>query len=214
MKTKVYITRHGETEWNTQGRFQGFANSDLTELGVKQAIWLEQRIRNLDIDIIYSSPTGRAYETTKILEKSRGIGIITHDGLREINVGCWEGKTQDEIRELSTDNHFNFWNKPSLYIPSEGAETYEAMADRSFATINEIIKNNQGKRILIVTHTIVIKTFMSKLEGRDIDTIWNPPFVKQTSLTEIDFDNDSYEIILNADMSHHEYSFKEFNQFK
>lgn len=214
MKTKVYITRHGETEWNTQGRFQGFANSDLTELGVKQAVWLEQRIKDLDIDIIYSSPTGRAYETAKILEKSRGIGITTHDGLREINVGCWEGKTQDEIRELSTDNHFNFWNKPSLYIPSEGAETYEVMADRSFATINEIIKNNQGKRILIVTHTIVIKTFMSRLEGRDIDTIWNPPFVKQTSLTEIDFDNDSYEIILNADMSHHEYSFKEFNQFK
>lgn len=214
MRTKLYITRHGETEWNTQGRFQGFANSDLTELGVKQAIWLEQRIRDLDIDIIYSSPTGRAYETAKILEQSRGIGITTHDGLREINVGGWEGKTQDEIKELCTDNHFNFWNKPSLYVPLEGAETYEQMADRSFATINEIIKSNQGKRILIVTHTIVIKTFMCRLEGRDIDTIWNPPFVKQTSLTEIDFENDSYEIILNADMSHHEYSFKEFNQFK
>lgn len=214
MKTKLYLTRHGETIWNTEGRFQGFANSNLTELGIKQAQWLEKRIRDLSIDVVYSSPTGRAFETAKILEKQRGIGIITNDGLREINVGIWEGKTQTEIKNICEKNHFNFWNKPSKYIPTDGAESYEEMAKRSFETIMEIINMNKGKTILIVTHTITIKSFMCLLEDREIDTLWNPPFVKQTSLTEIDFFDDYYEIILNADMSHHEYSFKEFNQFK
>lgn len=212
--TKLYLTRHGETIWNTEGRFQGFANSDLTDLGVKQAQWLERRIRDLEIDVVYSSPTGRAYDTAKILEERRNVGITTHDDLREINVGVWEGKNQDEIRELCQENHFNFWNKPSKYVPTEGAESYNEMADRSFKAVSDIVKSNKGKRILVVTHTITIKSFMCRLENRDIDTLWNEPFVKQTSLTEIHFTDDSYEIILNADMSHHEYSFTEFNQFK
>lgn len=214
MTTKLYLTRHGETVWNTEGRFQGWANSDLTELGIKQAQWLERRIRELEIDVIYSSPTGRAYQTAEILSADRGLEILTHDGLREINVGVWEGKNQDEIKALCTDNHFNFWNIPSKYIPTEGGETYRQMLDRSFAAISEIIKNNEGKRVLVVTHTITIKSFMCMLEKRDVDTLWHEPFVKQTSLTEIDFNGDEYEILLNADMSHHEYSFKEFNQFK
>ncbi|MGL4991979.1 MAG: histidine phosphatase family protein [Sarcina sp.] len=214
MKTKLYLTRHGETLWNTEGRFQGFANSDLTELGIKQGQWLKQRIRDLHIDIIYSSPTGRAFETAKILEEERGIGITKNDGLREINVGVWEGKTQDEIKNICEENHFNFWNKPSKYIPTDGGESYEEMGKRSFETIMEIISKNKGKAILVVTHTITIKSFMNLLQNKKIDTLWDPPFVKQTSLTEIDFFDDYYEIILNADMSHHEYSFKEFNQFK
>ncbi|MGL4452116.1 MAG: histidine phosphatase family protein [Sarcina sp.] len=214
MKTKLYLTRHGETIWNTEGRFQGWANSDLTDLGVKQAKWLERRIRDLQIDIIYSSPTGRAYQTAEILRANRDLEIITDDGLREINVGVWEGKNQDEIKSLCKDNHYNFWNEPSKYIPTEGGESYKEMLDRSFNAISEIVKKNEGKRILVVTHTITIKSFICMLEKRGIDTLWHEPFVKQTSLTEIDFDSDEYEILLNADMSHHEYSFREFNEFK
>ena len=214
MTTKLYLTRHGETIWNTQGRFQGWANSDLTELGIQQAKWLERRMKELQIDVIYSSPTGRAYKTAEILKGNRELEITTHDGLREINVGIWEGKSQDEIKSLSTENHYNFWNVPSKYIPTEGGETYRQMLDRSFNAISEIIKSNEGKNILIVTHTITVKSFMCMLEKRDIDTLWQEPFVKQTSLTEIDFDGEDYNILLNADMSHHEYSFKEFNEFK
>ncbi|MGL5574908.1 MAG: histidine phosphatase family protein [Sarcina sp.] len=214
MRTKLYLTRHGETIWNTEGRFQGWANSDLTDLGVKQAKWLERRIRDLQIDIIYSSPTGRAYQTAEILRANRNLKIITDDGLREINVGVWEGKNQEEIKSLCMDNHYNFWNVPSMYVPTKGGESYKEMLDRSFNAISEIVKKNEGKRILVVTHTITIKSFMCMLEKREIDTLWHEPFVKQTSLTEIDFNSDEYEILLNADMSHHEYSFREFNEFK
>lgn len=214
MTTKLYLTRHGETIWNTQGRFQGWANSDLTDLGVKQAQWLEKRMRELEIDVIYSSPTGRAYQTAEVLRGDRKLDILAHNGLREINVGVWEGKNQEEIKALCTDNHYNFWNVPSKYIPTDGGETYEQMLNRSFEAISEIIKSNEGKRILVVTHTITIKSFMCMLEKRDVDTLWHEPFVKQTSLTEIDFNGDEYEILLNADMSHHEYSFREFNEFK
>lgn len=212
--TKLYLTRHGETIWNTIGKFQGWGNSDLTELGVLQAKWLAKRMEDLKIDVIYSSPTGRAYDTACIVKGDRNLEIIKVDDLREINTGQWEGLTQDEIKVLGEENHYNFWNKPSLFIPSKGAETFDEIKNRSFKAITEIIEKNKGKNILVVTHTITIKSFMCALEHRDIDTLWGEPFVKQTSLTEIDFYDNGYEIILNSDMSHHEYSFKEFNEFK
>lgn len=212
--TKLYLTRHGETIWNTIGKFQGWSNSDLTELGVKQAKWLAQRMKDLKIDIIYSSPSGRAYDTAIIVKGDRNLEVITCDGLKELNVGVWEGNIQEDIKNDSEENHYNFWNKPSGFIPPEGAESFYDIKKRSFNTIMDIVKNNEGKNILVVTHTITIKSFMCALQDRDIDTLWHEPFVKQTSLTEIDFVGNEYKILLNADIAHHEYAFKEFNEFK
>ncbi len=81
--TKLYITRHGETLWNTEGRMQGWNDSPLTDLGIKQAEWLRERIKDLKIDVIYSSPSGRAYNTAEIIKGNRELQVIKHDGYRE-----------------------------------------------------------------------------------------------------------------------------------
>lgn len=61
--TKLYLTRHGETEWNEKGIIQGWGDSPLTALGIKQAEWLRDRMKDIHIDVIYASPIGRAYNT-------------------------------------------------------------------------------------------------------------------------------------------------------
>ncbi|MBB6624134.1 histidine phosphatase family protein [Clostridium gasigenes] len=209
--TKLYITRHGETEWNTKGIMQGFGNSPLTELGREQGKWLRDRMKDLHIDVIYSSPSGRAYETAEIIKGDRDIELLADDGLREINMGQWEGLCQDEIKELSEENHFNFWNLPSKYISVAGENYYESR-ERSYNTIIKILEKEKGKTILIVTHTVTLKGFLNMLQNQEIDSIVKPPFIKQTSLTEIDFNEDGYKIINLACMEHHEYSRKEFNE--
>ncbi|MBU3104492.1 histidine phosphatase family protein [Clostridium gasigenes] len=209
--TKLYITRHGETEWNTKGIMQGFGNSPLTELGREQGKWLRDRMKDLHIDVIYSSPSGRAYETAEIIKGDRDIELLADDGLREINMGQWEGLCQDEIKELSEENHFNFWNLPSKYISVAGENYYESR-ERSYNTITKILEKEKGKTILIVTHTVTLKGFLNMLQNQEIDSIVKPPFIKQTSLTEIDFNEDGYKIINLACMEHHEYSRKEFNE--
>lgn len=210
--TKLYITRHGETEWNTKGIMQGFGNSPLTELGRKQGEWLRDRIKDLHIDVIYSSPSGRAYETAEIIRGDRDIELIAEPGLQEINMGKWEGLNQEQIKELCEENHFNFWNMPSKYM-AQGGENYYETRDRSFNTITKILEKEKGKTILIVTHTITLKGFLNKLQNKDIDDIVKPPFIKQTSLTEIDFEeNGDYEIKNLACMEHHKYSRREFNE--
>ncbi|MBU3134065.1 histidine phosphatase family protein [Clostridium gasigenes] len=209
--TKLYITRHGETEWNTKGIMQGFGNSPLTELGREQGKWLRDRMKDLHIDVIYSSPSGRAYETAEIIKGDRDIELLADDGLREINMGQWEGLCQDEIKELSEENHFNFWNLPSKYISVAGENYYESR-ERSYNTITKILEKEKGKTILIVTHTVTLKGFLNMLQNQEIDSIVKPPFIKQTSLTEIDFNEEGYKILNLACMEHHEYSRKEFNE--
>ncbi|ATD54213.1 histidine phosphatase family protein [Clostridium chauvoei] len=212
--TKLYLTRHGETEWNTQGIMQGWGDSPLSELGIKQGEWLAERIKETPIDVIYTSPTGRAYNTAKIVRGNKNIEIIPHDGLREIRVGNWEGLNQDQLRELDEKNYNNFWNTPSKYVPTGNGETFMEVKERSFAAINEILQKEKGRNILVVTHTIALKTFLIALENKDIDTLWEPPFIKQTSLTEIDFDDNGHKYLLTACMKHHKYSKKEYNEFK
>ncbi|EQB85893.1 hypothetical protein M918_16965 [Clostridium sp. BL8] len=77
--TRLYITRHGETLWNTEGRMQGWNDSPLTDLGIKQAEWLRDRIQDEKIDAIYSSPSNRAFKTAEIVRGGREIEIIKHE---------------------------------------------------------------------------------------------------------------------------------------
>lgn len=212
--TKLYLTRHGETEWNEKGIMQGWGDSPLTELGENQAKWLRERMKDIHIDVIYSSPIGRAANTAKIVRGDKDIPLIYHDGLKEIRIGSWEGLSQEEMKSISEENYFNFWNVPSKYIPIGDGESFYQVRDRAFKSINEILEKEKGKTILIVTHTITLKAYLTALEKRDIDTLWDPPFIKQTSLTEINFTEEGYEIPLIACMEHHKYSKKEFNEFK
>lgn len=211
--TKVYLTRHGETEWNEKGIMQGWGDSPLTELAKNQAKWLGERIKDLHIDVIYASPIGRAFNTAEIIKGNREVHLIAHDGLKEIKIGGWEGLSQEEMKAISEENYFNFWNIPSKYIPTGNGENFYEVKDRAFKAINEIIEKEKGKTILIVTHTITLKSYLTALENRDIDTLWDPPFIKQTSLTEINFTDEGYDIPLVACMEHHKYSRKEFNEF-
>lgn len=212
--TRLFLTRHGETEWNKEGKMQGWGDSPLTELGIKQGEWLRDRMFDTKIDVIYTSPIGRAYNTAEIIRGNRDIKIIANDGLKEIKLGRWEGLSQDEIQKKDIINYFNFWNVPSKYIPTCKAETFNEVMERSYKAISDILREEKGKNILVVTHTVTLKAYLCKLQSREIDTLWDPPFIKQTSLTEIEFDEESFKIPVMACMKHHKFARSEFNEFR
>lgn len=210
--TRLYITRHGETLWNTEGRMQGWNDSPLTDLGIKQAEWLRDRIHDIKIDAIYSSPSNRAFKTAEVVRGSREIEIVKHEGLREIGLGVWEGLNQEEIKALNEEQHYNFWNAPHLYVPIAKGETFEDLTNRVAPILKDIVSRHPNENVLIVTHTMTLKAMMNSLHNKPISTIWEPPFIKQTSLTVIDFEDDKFNVVLHGDASHHEYSYKEYNE--
>jgi len=202
MVTTLYITRHGETLWNTEGRMQGWKDSPLTQLGIHQAKWLKERLENLELDAIYSSPAGRAYNTAEIIRANRKLQVIKADKLREIYLGDWEGLNQEDLNNKYGEQLFNFWNKPHLY-KNESGESFEDVRIRTVEFIKEIVQAHKGKNVLVVTHTMALKSLMSVLQHKPVENIWDPPFIKQTSLTVLEFNDDGVKIILNADTSHH-----------
>lgn len=200
--TTLYITRHGETEWNTEGRMQGWNDSPLTNLGITQANWLYERLKDIDFNAIYSSPTGRAYKTAEILKGERNIKIIANDALKEINLSEWEGLDQKKIKDKDEKQFYNFWKAPHLYKPICGEDFLE-LQRRVISSIRKIVKEHKDETVLIVTHTMTLKALMASLKNKQISTIWDPPLIKQTSLTIIEIDDEKINIQMYADDSHH-----------
>lgn len=204
--TTIYLTRHGQTEWNLQKRLQGWKNSPLTPLGIKQAVSLGKRLENVELDVIYTSPIERAYKTSEIIRGDKDIEIITHDGLKELNFGLLEGVSVEEINKNVeyAKQYNNLFNNPSKYIPFEG-ETYEKIIDRISKAMDEIIKKNENKKVLIVTHGMTLKMLLYYFTpNMDLEETVELPIIGQASLTQININEDEYEFVLKNDTSHYE----------
>jgi len=198
---KIYITRHGATQWNKEGRMQWWQDSNLTEIGADNAIKLGESLQHIDFDYIYCSPLGRAYDTAKYIRGNKNTEIIKIDELKEMGFGAWEGMDHEKVKELYPSQQFNFWNKPHLYESVDG-ESFEELIQRVKKVLFDIINNTSGENILIVTHTAVIKAIYSIIKNYSLEDFWSKPFMYDTSLTILEVIDKKIEIILEADISH------------
>ncbi len=202
-KTTIYITRHGETEWNIEKRLQGHQNSSLTEKGVQQAVNLGKALEDIPIDMIYSSSSGRAVHTAALLTAKRQIPIYTSDAFIEMGLGIWEGLTHEEAKSLDQKQFDHFWNAPGEFQLKD-AEKYDEVLQRALQELNRIVAKDEGKTILIVTHTVVIKVLMTYFEQRQLHKMWDLPYIHPTCLNKLVFENGQINIELHGDISHDE----------
>ncbi|SEK19920.1 probable phosphoglycerate mutase [Paenibacillus sp. cl141a] len=200
--TTIYLVRHGQTEWNVQHRFQGHKDSPLTKLGIQQAEWLGEALQHDPFDFIFSSTSSRAYHTAELIKGNRNVQISACDEFREINLGVWEGEIQERIRELYPQQLDHFWNHPELF-GVKGSETFHEVRERAVSKLNEIVSSYPGSRILLVTHTVVVKLLMAYFEGRSLDRLWDLPYIHPTCLSKIELTDDVPSILLHGDVSHY-----------
>jgi broad specificity phosphatase PhoE len=138
--TTILLVRHGETDWNREGRFQGHADPPLNELGRQQARQLAEQLAPMPIDAVYSSDLKRARETAEIVAARKGLTVTVERGLREIDVGSWSGLTRAEIEERFPGARHH------------DGETREAHLARIVAAAERIARDHPGERVLIVSH--------------------------------------------------------------
>ena len=105
---KIYITRHGQTDWNLDGRMQGSKNSELTEQGREEALNLGNRLKDTKIEYIYTSPLTRAYDTALLVKGDREIPVEINDSLKEMNFGIWEGMYSEDVVKDYADEYYKF----------------------------------------------------------------------------------------------------------
>ncbi|WP_078596557.1 histidine phosphatase family protein [Evansella clarkii] len=198
---KLYITRHGETVWNTEKRMQGWGDSELTENGVRNAELLRDRLKDTDFAAIYSSPSKRARLTAELIKGERELPVILEDNLKEIHLGEWEGRTVTEIEKTDPDRFHLFWNAPHFYEP-QGGESYEELRNRLTAFLKNAEGTHPSGNVLIVTHSAVIKMLSAIFKELPLEKLWDPPYIHDTSLTIAEIDGRGCNIIIEGDISH------------
>mgnify|MGYP000918925010 CR=1 FL=1 len=162
--TKIYLIRHGQSEWNILSKIQGQKDAKLTDLGREQARKLGERLINENIDVIYSSDLSRALETAKIIASRIQKPIVECKELREIKFGPWEGLTLDEIKKQYEEEYLVWMRNPERF-KLEGAETLEDLKERVMIYLDEIITENKDKNIAIVSHNATLKVIILNLLG-------------------------------------------------
>ncbi|ATP40888.1 phosphoglycerate mutase family protein [Solibacillus sp. MA9] len=172
MSQIIYLLRHGETVFNTQGRYQGELNSPLTDNGIEQ---VERNAKLLKIIIgdpnewrIVSSPLGRALQSTEIICETIGYDIkkVEKDNrLSEVAVGSWAGLTSKEI-ELSWPNLFNNTDLYGWFFNSPDGESYEAVENRLTAWLDSV--KNEPK-VIAISHGLTGRILRGIYSGMQKD---------------------------------------------
>jgi broad specificity phosphatase PhoE len=160
--TTIILARHGETDWNREGRFQGHADPPLNQTGRAQAVDLSVALMAEELAAVYSSPLRRALETAEVVAASHGLEPVRVDGLREVDVGSWSGLTRAEVEERFPEQ-FTRWLEYGQGW--EDGETYEEMGRRAVAALLELAAAHDGERVLAVTHGGPIRAAFAFADG-------------------------------------------------
>lgn len=191
---KIYIVRHGETDWNVQNRLQGQTDILLNEKGIREAERTAEKLKDIPFEAVYASPLRRAVQTAQILKGERNIPLQTDQRLIEMSFGVYEGLSSINEDYLIPDKDFfyKFQKRPSLYIPPEGGETFEEVCARTTGFLRELAAKEEYRdsSILVVAHGASIRGLLSSLWMKgDIDRFWGSGPQKNCSVTLLQAEN-------------------------
>jgi broad specificity phosphatase PhoE len=153
--TRIYLIRHGETEFNRMGVFRGRLDVELNDVGLRQARETGEALAGEGIEFILTSPLKRATVTAGTISKTLGVGCEVDEAFNNINLGSWQGVPKKKVMEEYPDEWKQWTTEPeNLVVP--GGESVEDVKRRASAGLAEIVKAGDGA-FAIVTHRSVIK---------------------------------------------------------
>ena len=172
---KLYIVRHGETEWNVIKRFQGQLNTPLTEKGMEKLRKTGKKLENVLFDEVYTSELGRTVASAEIiLNENRGYKNKKRElqklaELNEVYFGVWQGLTYEEVfLKYPEEGNDYFYNVKNYKAENVEAEKLEDALERFLKGINKILDSHESGNILVVTHGTVFEMFMNYVANNSI----------------------------------------------
>jgi broad specificity phosphatase PhoE len=167
----VYVARHGETDWNAEGRYQGQLESQLTALGRRQAVALAQALSTSGVKRVVASPLARCVETARPLAAALGIDVETDPLLLEIGHGTWEGRLRRDL-EREDPARMAAWTRNPAGVRFEGGESLADVAARWRTFTESSLGKNEDA--VVVTHDVLVRIAVLLATGRDLDRLWEP----------------------------------------
>ncbi|MCT4508765.1 MAG: histidine phosphatase family protein [Tepidibacter sp.] len=197
---KFIFIRHGLTLDNESMKLSGFIDSKLSDTGKNQVKKTSIRLKDEKIDLIYSSPLKRAINTAKEISKTNNIDINICDEFKEMNFGDFEGLTFKEIEYNHKEEYERLKNESFKYNFPNG-ENMIGFHDRIAKKIDDIIKTQDDKTVLIVSHAGVIRACLSHLINKDHAFHWNFK-IDNCSMTIVEV-VDNFSVIHNLNNTEH-----------
>lgn len=197
---ELYFVRHGKTEWNLEGKYQGgHGDSPLLPESLHDISLLAKRLQDTKIDHMYSSPLPRAKTTAETLIKDlkREIPLSVVRDLREFDLGIMEGRKFSELENEMPEVIYAFRHQPSDYdYDLIRGESFEKVAERTTNAVKKIVAENEAKsNVVIVSHGAALVTMIQSLLGTKVADIRKNGGLSNTSLTHLRFENGEFRLI-------------------
>lgn len=192
---KIYLIRHGQTDWNKIKRLQGSVDISLNEDGRELARLTAKGLADVNFDVIYTSPLDRAKETALIIKGSRDIPVIEDNRIKEMCFGKYEGCLAKEDPKI-----WILFEHPEQYIAPEDGESLEELCDRCGSFLRDIISDNrlQDKTILISTHGAALNALLKAVKKVPMSDFWGNGVQKNCAVTIIEAEKGSTRIVEEA----------------
>jgi broad specificity phosphatase PhoE len=170
--TTLYLVRHGQTDWNVAGRYQGQLDPPLNHQGRQQAREMAVALADVGFDAIYSSDLARARQTAAALAALIGCPVQLDARLREIHQGQWQGRLIADIRQEWPDVLTRWERAPWQNSPPAG-ERLEQVQARLFAAIDEIVAHHPDETVAVFTHKLPIALLRIRHQGQPPERLWS-----------------------------------------
>jgi broad specificity phosphatase PhoE len=182
---RVYLIRHGETAWNSSGRWQGLLPVPLNDTGREQARKLGLYLASAEIAIaaIYSSDLSRAYETASIMADTLCMVLKMDTRWRELDIGVFQGLTRQEIEERYPDTFAQFLADPQEYV-IPGGESRRQLQDRAYDAWIGLTRYGNFQQPAVVTHGGTMKMLLHRLFGNSQE--FEKETIPNTSITIVE----------------------------
>lgn len=187
-KTTLYLVRHGATDSNKSGVFQGTIDTSLNEAGFLQAKKLASKMAGLAPAAIYSSNLLRAVQTAQEVGKVCGVDVKIYKELAEINLGDMQGKTAEECIRKFPEAAAAIKQSPASFCAPNG-DSARMVYDRMRGAIGEIVARNKNKTVLVVSHGYAIQMYIHFATGLPFEQL-HPVIVGNTAINKFEFGAD------------------------
>ena len=169
--TSIYLVRHGQTAWNKEEIFRGRTDIPLDETGLRQAELTGEYFKGMEIHAIYSSALSRAWETAQKIAQFHDLTVQSLPGIIDMSFGNWEGRSHQEIRENDRETYRQWVETPHL-VRLPGGEGLDDVRVRAMAAVEELVRKNPGKTLVLVSHRVICKVLICAILGLDNSHFW------------------------------------------
>lgn len=199
--TRLILVRHCQSMGNLQKVFQGQTDFDISPLGQKQLELLGLRLRNVPIDVLYSSPLIRARKTVEAINEYHKLPIVSMDALMEIDIGNLAGRGPGHVFDGYPELAENWRDHPECCVFPGGESTVDVY-NRAKTVLRKIIDQNPGKTVAVVSHGFLMRNMVCVLLNKALEELASIRIGGNTSVSEFLISEDGVEVVRLDDSSH------------